>query len=204
MKKKLYQWGKPEDIQSIQQLLLEQKVLLGVSDTIPGFLCMASPDTYQQLNEIKGRVHKPYIVLVGSPEKAQALLEECPADLCRLMASAWPGPLTIIAPVKAGLPPYLSGGKQCIAVRVPNHPGLLAILKDVPYLFSTSANKAGDPAPQRLTAIDPSTIEHGAALIDGPHDQAVEHSTILDCGQRPYRVIRAGAYPVESIEELLR
>lgn len=203
MKKKLFQWGKPEDLQSIKRLLLENKLLLGVSDTIPGFLCVPSLVTYQKLNKIKGRVHKPYIVLAGSVGKAQALLEDPSPAMNALMAAAWPGPLTLIAPVNPEIPFYLSGGKQYIALRVPKHEGLLKLLEDIPYLFSTSANRAGEPAPSRLTAVEPMILEEVEALIDGDHDQIFEPSTILDCSHEPYRVIREGAYPVEKIEELL-
>ena len=55
-------------------------------------------------------------------------------ELAKKLAQAfWPGALTLILPAKAHVSKVVRGGEPTIALRVPNHPIALALLKPVSY-----------------------------------------------------------------------
>src|SRR5581483_12056785 len=143
MKKNLL-WSKGSDRQLIVNQLQDGNVVLGTSDTVLGLLADTTARGTSLINEIKGRDRKPYIILIESKEKASYFVEQ--SDLThyqKLLDSCWPGPLTLIFRAKANLPDYIKGINGTVALRVPKHEGLLAILGQFNGLFSTSANLSG-------------------------------------------------------------
>lgn len=77
--------------------------------------------------------------------------------------ASWPGPHTWIVPA-AGVPRWISGDHDGVAVRVSAHPVAAALCRAFGgALVSTSANPAGAPPPKTLAAFDPAL----AAAIDG-------------------------------------
>ena len=87
---------------------------------------------------------------------------------------------------------------------MPNHAGLLSLLQHVPALFSTSANKSGQPVPTTIEALDVDILSSVAYIInDGEQGEAASTvpSTILDCTGEVIRVVREGAYSIERIEQ---
>jgi len=63
----------------------------------------------------------------------------------------WPGPVTWVMPARSSVPPWLTGDRRYLAVRVTGHPVAAALCQRVGVLVSTSANPAGcgparDPA----------------------------------------------------------
>jgi L-threonylcarbamoyladenylate synthase len=119
------------------------------------------------------------------------------------MAECWPGPLTLILKAKAGVPEFLTGGKETIAFRIPNHKGLQTLLKDFPILFSTSANLSGQSVPMKLSEVDQSILDACALAVLDEHKEESEPSTILDCSGDSIKLIRAGAFPLEKIEKII-
>ena len=55
----------------------------------------------------------------------------------------WPGPVTWILPAKTGVPYWLRGNNQGLAVRISNHPDVRQLCKKAGILVSTSANPSG-------------------------------------------------------------
>jgi tRNA A37 threonylcarbamoyladenosine synthetase subunit TsaC/SUA5/YrdC len=89
---------------------------------------------------------------------------------------------------------------------VPSHAGLLVLLQDIPALFSTSANKAGSPVPGCLADVDPEIVRQVSAIILD-HDAhagctSVVPSTIIDCTGPRLKVVREGAYAIDTLEAI--
>jgi L-threonylcarbamoyladenylate synthase len=57
--------------------------------------------------------------------------------------ASWPGPVTWVVPAKPGLPRFVTGTHQGIAVRVSAHPVVRQLCAMVGVLVSTSANPGG-------------------------------------------------------------
>src|SRR5579872_6968750 len=105
-----------------------------------------NPEAVQRVFQVKRRpLDKPLPLLLGDAASVNDLIREdyLAAGARRLMRRYWPGALTIVLPGRPGL---VEGTHQSgkVAVRVPNHPVALAVLR----LFggpvaTTSANISG-------------------------------------------------------------
>jgi len=163
---------------------------------------------------------RPFLCLVADPAAARALAAEWPAAAERLAAALWPGPLTLVVRAAAEAPePVVAGGT--IAIRPAAHPVARALV--VAWggpLFSTSANRRGEPAPTlveeaarsleaggdmvALGLVDAASApERGSAAPRTPGGAGpAPPSTIVDVSGRP-RLARAGAIPAERIREIV-
>ena len=98
----------------------------------------------------KGRPSdNPLIVTVCSKEMVKRYVENLPETAQKLMDAFWPGSLTIILPIKAGLlPDAVTGGLKTAAFRMPANQTTLELIKEagVP-LVGPSANSSGKPSP---------------------------------------------------------
>lgn len=197
-------WDAPDTTENLIGKLQSENVALCSTDTVLGLLAPVSQAGFIQLNEIKGRFEKPYILLIENAVLAKQFAK-IPAleGLNSLMNACWPGPLTIIFKAKDDLPSYVQSVQGTVALRVPNHGGLLRLLAFFPALFSTSANKAGKSVPPTENAIDPEIMDMVSCVVtDRKHNDESRPSTILDVtGQRP-RVIREGAYSIHELEKI--
>lgn len=124
----------------------------------------------------------------------------------RLAAAFWPGPLTLVLPLRpdAGLSPRVTAGLSTVAVRVPEHPVARALLAAfVGPLAGPSANPSG-----RVSPTTPAHVTEGlggriAAVLDGGPCAVGVESTILGLADGVPRLLRPGGLPVEAIEACL-
>ncbi|MEE2944351.1 MAG: L-threonylcarbamoyladenylate synthase, partial [Pseudomonadota bacterium] len=155
--------------------------------------------------EAKGRPKfNPLIVHVADVAQAQALVEW--NDLADRLASAfWPGPLTLVLPLKpeAGLSPLVTADLPTLAVRMPAHP----VARDILQAFggpiaAPSANPSGK--------ISPTTADHVVAGLNGKIEAVVDggacevglESTIVGLSDQPM-LLRPGGLPREALEAAL-
>lgn len=201
MNKKYLSWNSQNDIKIAAQELLSGNILLGDSDTVLGLFAQVSERGFKTLNELKGRLDKPYIVLVQNEQEACRLMAEdfLSERKIKLLDACWPGPLTVIVPSCSALPSFVKAGDGSIAIRVPNHSGLEQLLALTGPLFSTSANKAGFPVPDVVEDVDQAITEKIVWYVAG--DKTGTVSTILDLKEENIKVVRRGSYDVATLEE---
>ena len=90
--------------------------------------------------------------------------DSLPAERVHAACASWPGPNTWIVPATAKVPSWITGAHAGVALRVSAHPVVAALCAGFGGpLVSTSANRAGTPAPRTLPALDPTLL----ALLDG-------------------------------------
>ncbi|PTX05211.1 L-threonylcarbamoyladenylate synthase [Pararhodobacter aggregans] len=121
----------------------------------------------------------------------------------RLAQAFWPGPLTLVLPLKGGLSPLVTAGLDTVAIRVPAHPVAQTLLQafDGP-LAAPSANPSGRISPVTARHVLEGLGGRIAAVVDGGDCAVGLESTILDAtGEAPV-LLRAGGLPVEAIEAL--
>ncbi len=155
--------------------------------------------------EAKGRpAFNPLIVHVTDPEVARRYVAW--SDMAdRLAAAFWPGPLTLVLPLREGhgISPLVTAGLDTLAVRMPAHPVAQALLAafDGP-VAAPSANPSGRISPTSashvLTGLDGRIA---AILDDGPCTVGLE-STIVGLVQTP-ALLRPGGLPAEAVEQAL-
>lgn len=153
----------------------------------------------------KGRPSfNPLIVHLPDLAAARALVEF--DDLALRVAQAfWPGPLTLVLPVRpdAGLSPLVSAGLPSVAVRVPAHPVAQALLRAFGGpVAAPSANPSGKISPTRAAHVLAGLAGRIAAVVDGGTCSVGLESTILGFTPTP-TLLRPGGIPAEALEACL-
>jgi L-threonylcarbamoyladenylate synthase len=153
----------------------------------------------------KGRPRfNPLIAHVASVDEARRIARFTP-EAERLAAAFWPGPLTLVLPLRedAGIAPLVTAGLPTIAVRVPAHPlarRLLAAFGGP--VAAPSANPSGKLSPTRAEDVMAGLGGRIDAVLDGGACPVGLESTILGL-DGPARLLRPGGLPAEAIEACL-
>lgn len=137
-------------------LLAEGRVCVLPTDTVYGlsgvvdFAGSVRYDTARRIQQIKGRaVAKPLIILLDSPD---AISDYAGCCVPPHLLGKWPGPLTLIVPLRAGCPLVSSAGTA--AFRCPGDPWLRSVIRSCGRpVYSTSANQSGSPILERESDI---------------------------------------------------
>ena len=177
------------------------------TDTVYGIGCDAfDAGAVSALLAAKGRGrHVPPPVLVPGRATVDGLATEVPGYARELIEEFWPGPLTLVLRAQASLVWDIGETNGTVALRMPDHPVALAVLRAVGPMAVTSANRTGAPA---ATTVDDAQAQLGDAVsvylgtTDGPVGEALP-STIVDCtGMRP-TILRQGALPQAEIDRVV-
>ncbi len=199
---KLLLWQEAKVISLLLDCLRQENFFLGSTDTILGIFAPATQQGLSILDKLKGRQEKPYLLLINSfncikkfiNQENFFLIEKIVKEFC-------PGPLTIIVQAQKGTPSYLVSANGTIAFRIPKHEGIQALLKDVPFIFSTSINKTGMPAAQNLEMIPSEFLEEAKYVVFDDFTNLLEKkpSTIIFIDKGSVKLIREGSILLESI-----
>jgi L-threonylcarbamoyladenylate synthase len=199
----------PDDsgIASALALLTQGLPVAIPTETVYGLAADAtSGDAVARIYEAKGRPSfNPLIVHVPDVPSARALID-IPAAAESLIGTYWPGPLTLVAPARAGtnIASLVSAGLPTLAVRVPAHPLMQRILRAFGKpLAAPSANASGTLSPTRAEHVLKSLDGHIAAVIDGGACRSGLESTIIGFSAGRFVLLRPGAVPAEEIESHL-
>ncbi len=153
----------------------------------------------------KGRPSfNPLIVHLPDLAAAERLVTFTPAarDLARAF---WPGPLTLVLPLRpdAGLSPLVSAGLPTVAVRVPAHPVAQALLRAFGGpVAAPSANPSGRISPTRAAHVRDGLEGRIAAVIDGGACAVGLESTIVGFDPAPV-LLRPGGLSEEALAAAL-
>ncbi len=123
----------------------------------------------------------------------------------KLAAAFWPGPLTLVLPVRPdGVVCDLArAGLDTVAVRVPAHPLARALLSGFGGpVVAPSANRSGRPSPTTYADAVEETGDKAAAALDGGPCEVGLESTVVALLDQP-RLLRPGAVTREAIEALI-
>lgn len=146
----------------------------------------------------------PLIVHVPDAEAARAIaVFDDAAD--RLADAFWPGPLTLVLPVRpeAGVSELVTAGLSTVAVRVPEHPVASAVLRAVGCpVAAPSANPSGRISPTSAAHVIDGLQGRIAAILDAGASSIGLESTIVATGGKPW-LLRPGGLPAEAIEACL-
>ena len=107
-------------------------------------------DAVRKIFAAKGRPStNPLICHVPDAQVAHRYAREWPEAAARLSDAFWPGPLTLVLPKTDEIPPDITAGRDTVALRAPNHPMTLMLLRvlDRP-LAGPSANRSSHVSPK--------------------------------------------------------
>jgi len=176
------------------------------TDTVYGVGAdVRQPDAIAALYEIKARPYSKAIpVLLAQAEDLCAVSQDAPDSAWRLAQRFWPGALTLVVRCACSLSPILTAAGPTVAVRVPDHPVVQALIRGLSApLAATSANISGQPS--LVTADDVLAQLAGriALLLDGGPCPGGRPSTVVDLTVRPPRVLRPGPITTHQIQTAL-
>lgn len=143
----------------------------------------------------------PLIVHVSGQEMLARVVAQVPEQATRLMEKFWPGPLTLVMPKSPAIPGIVTSGLETVAVRMPNHPAALELLRraSVP-IAAPSANPFGYLSPTRAEHVERMLGDQVDLILDDGATRFGVESTILLISDPPV-VLRFGAVAVEELEE---
>ncbi|ODT72050.1 MAG: threonylcarbamoyl-AMP synthase [Pelagibacterium sp. SCN 63-23] len=196
----------PQDIENAAALLRAGQLVAFPTETVYGLGADATnADAVLSIYETKGRPRfNPLIVHCANMEMAERLAVFSPLAQ-RLAAAFWPGPLSIVLPLRPGhgLADVATAGLDTVALRMPDHPLTLALLRatDRP-LAAPSANPSGKLSPTTAEQVRRGFGERVPVLDGGPCLSGVE-STIIALDGESLVQLRAGALAREEIERVI-
>ncbi|MGG1229365.1 L-threonylcarbamoyladenylate synthase [Bacillus halotolerans] len=185
-------------------LLRGNEVVAFPTETVYGLGANAkSTDAVKKIYEAKGRPSdNPLIVHIADISQLDGLTGPAPDKAKILMKRFWPGALTLILPCTPGaLSPRVTAGLDTVAVRMPDHPLALALIRAAGLpIAAPSANLSGKPSPTKAEHVAHDLDGRIAGLMDGGSTGIGVESTVLSCAGETPVLLRPGGITKEQIE----
>ncbi|MEO6199208.1 MAG: L-threonylcarbamoyladenylate synthase [Sphingomicrobium sp.] len=191
-----------ESIAAAARLILAGDPVAVPTETVYGLAADATnPEAVAKIYAAKGRPDfNPLIVHVADFESAEAL-GIFSAEARALAVAHWPGPLTLVVPLRDGAPiaAIVTAGLATVGLRVPAHPAMQALLRATGRpLAAPSANASGTISPTRADHVQRSLDGRIPLILDGgPSERGLE-STIVAATDGPLRLLRPGPIAVDA------
>jgi len=191
-------------IEEAVRLVLAGEPVAVPTETVYGLAADATnPEAVARIYNAKGRPSfNPLIVHVPDLAAAEAI-GSFDEQARALAAKYWPGPLTLVVPLRKGasVASLVTAGLPTIALRVPEHPAMQALLKAVGRpLAAPSANASGRISPTRAAHVLASLDGKIPLIIDGGATARGIESTIVAATGGPLRLLRRGPIEVDAEE----
>ena len=197
-----------EDKISAAAKILREGGLVGIpTETVYGLAANGLDETaVKRIFEAKGRPQdNPLILTIPGQQWLPRYCKDIPPLAYVLARKFWPGPLTMILKCRTDVvPSVITAGLDTVAMRCPNHPVTLAIIREAGIpVAAPSANTSGRPS--CTTAQDVLEDMDGKieGVVDGGPCTVGVESTILDLTCDPPRLLRPGGLPLEALEQLI-
>jgi len=167
-------------------------------------------DAVRRVFDAKGRpVNHPLIVHVADYEAATRVSGKWTAIAEILGRTFWPGPLSILTEKSPVVPDVVTGSRDTVVVRVPDHPATRELLR---LLHEHGSIGLAAPSANKFGAVSPTTARHVIddlgdsieAVLDGGPCRVGLESTIVDCRTDAAVVLREGGVTTEEIVWELR
>lgn len=189
-------------------LLRRGELVAFPTETVYGLGAIATKEqAVAKVFQAKGRPSdNPLIVHVKDAQQVLDYATEVPKLAKDLMERFWPGPLTIILPVKAGVfPANVNNGQETVAFRMPNQHSALRLIDLVGApLVGPSANLSGKPSPTSVDHVMQDFDGVIAGVVAGDTDQAqigVESTVVRPMSDRLI-ILRPGAITQSMLKQV--
>ncbi len=141
----------------------------------------------------------PLIVHVAERKQLEGLCQVTAAAQ-RLMDAFWPGPLTMLLSKTSRVPDITTAGLPTVAVRCPNHPVALELLRQCGLpIAAPSANRSGRPSPTSAAHVYEDMRGRIPLILDGGACRVGVESTVVDLSGNVPCILRPGAVTAEDI-----
>lgn len=199
-----------EEIDQAVQLLKQGELVAFPTETVYGLGADARNEkAVKKVYQVKGRPSdNPLIVHVSSVSMLKNYITSLSPEAKQLIDTFWPGPLTLIFPIKENtFSKTVTGGLQTVAFRMPKNKATLQLIEQAKTpLVGPSANTSGKPSPTTSAHVYHDLQGKISGILnDGPTQIGVE-STVLDLTTIdgiPI-ILRPGAITREALETVIK
>lgn len=189
--------------------ILESGGLVAVpTETVYGLAARAdSPEAVARIYARKGRPDfNPLIVHVRDLDQAETLAH-FGSRARELVERFWPGPLTLVLPLRPGAPVTgaVTAGLETIGLRQPAHKVMQALLEKTGFpLAAPSANRSEEVSPTQAAHVAASFGDASPPVLDGGPCQKGLESTIVALREGgTWSLLRPGPVTRETLERIL-
>ena len=195
-----------KDIQKAITLLSDEKLVAIPTETVYGLAGnIFSEKAIKSIFSTKKRpFFNPLIVHIPSVDSLNDIVIHVPEKAKLLAAAFWPGSMTLVLKKNTKIPDLITAGKDTVAVRVPNHPVTLKLLKQLPFpLAAPSANPFGSISPTKPEHVERYFKNDIQQVLDGGSCTNGIESTIIGFENDEPIIYRLGALAIEDIEAVV-
>ncbi len=186
-------------------LLRRGELVAFPTETVYGLGADASnPSAVAKIFEAKNRpADNPLIVHLADWKDVHRYCHVPDRRLEALARAFWPGPLTLVLRAGPELRQTVCRGLDTLAVRVPDHPVALALIREAGFAVAApSANLSGKPSPTKAEHVLHDLDGRIPLILDGGSCRVGIESTVLDLtGEQPV-VLRPGMVTAEDLERV--
>lgn len=191
-------------LQQAIALLKNGQVVAIPTETVYGLAADATNDAaIRQIFSIKQRpMNNPLIVHIADISEVDNWADEFSSMAKKLANAFWPGPLTLVLPALKSVSQIVRGNQPTVALRVPNHPLALQVLKQSGLaLAAPSANKFTQLSPTTPAHVD-SGLGESIAVLDGGACTVGIESTIVSVNGDDWQLLRLGIITQAEIQKI--
>jgi L-threonylcarbamoyladenylate synthase len=143
------------------------------------------------------------IVHLGEVRQLDDWADDVPDLAHELARACWPGPLTLVLRRSPRVPDEVTGGRDTVALRVPDHPVALRLLRQFGGgIAAPSANRFGRVSPTTAADVRADLGDDVDVIIDGGPCEVGVESTIVDCAGAEPVILRPGGVAREVVEQI--
>lgn len=186
-------------------ILQDGGVVAFPTDTVYGLGALAfNNPAIESLYIAKDRpIEKSIPILIGDLSDLDKVGMDISDMALRFAARFWPGPLTCVVPKQPTLPLAVSA-TSTVAVRIPDHPDALALLRAAGPMAVTSANLSGQASPNTALEVYDQLKGRIPLILDGGQTPGGIPSTVVDCtGEQPV-ILREGPLTLNNLLAILQ
>lgn len=176
------------------------------TETVYGLAANAfNPHAVTAIYKAKNRPQfNPLIIHTHSIEQLEKWGLVIPEKMKKLASFFSPGPLTYVIPKSDSIPDIVTAGTNAVAVRIPNHPLTLELLRNIDFpLAAPSANPSGFVSPTNAWHVHEQLGNKVSYILNGGDCSVGVESTIISFLEETPSILRYGGLSVEAIEQVI-
>ena len=185
---------------------LRNDLLIGLpTETVYGLAALAShPKAISKIFQVKARpTSHPLILHIADYQQLEKWAKDIPQYARNICKHFWPGPLTVILMRTENVCDEITGDRETVAIRIPNHKVALSLLNSLnDGLVAPSANRFGKVSPTSAKHVIDDLGDDVSLVLDGGTCEIGVESTIIDCSSSRPQILRSGAISIIELEEI--
>ncbi len=195
--------GRAENLADAVAALKRGEVIVYPTETLYGLGADAlNGAAVEKVFQLKGRdPDNPIPVLVADRDMLGALVAVIPPLAEKLMASFWPGPLTLVLPARKNISMALLNADGGIGARISSEPVATELVRALGRpLTATSANPSGQPPARTVQQAKDYFAGVIDVFIDAGELTSRTGSTVVEFGANGVRIIREGKIGMSELQ----